>query len=120
MFESLWEYGLAWRQVKGPEDPFALSAQPGDYEFIYRARGEYATAEFATAWLPANCQWRKECRWVAEQGRLPGLLSFLGITEAEFDDSPLERQVEDLLAYFGAEEVFGTAYYSTKINGLED
>jgi hypothetical protein len=117
---SLFEYGLAWLVTVDE------NTKKREYRFIYRTEVDEQSryTKFDRARLPADVNPRKEWNWVDWSS----VLSYIGMLNEGGDEQeamarwmmlPLERQVDDLLAYYGYENVFGTAYHPFKIKDPE-
>jgi hypothetical protein len=117
---SLFEQGLVWRELVDED------TKKPEYRFIYGTevddQGRYA--KFDWAWLPADVDPGKEWNWVD----WPSVLVYVGMLDEGGDEQealaewmllPLERQVQDLLGYYGYGNVFGTAYHPFKIRDPE-
>ena len=98
---SLKEYGLAWIETDtdilfyfgieyGPNDDLQEEWIKFDFRSIDKKTNvfeEYAWADF------------------------PAMLQTAGFTREEYENEPLELQIEDLFRYYGAEEIFGSSYW---------
>ena len=90
---SLAEYGIAWKH------------EDDDICFIYRHPRIYKA--FDVCYMPKNTDVVSEYDWIEDWN---GILSYIGMTMDEFLSMPLERQIEDLLSYYGPLEIFGDSY----------
>ena len=102
---SLFEYGLIWKQVGK------------DYKFIYGVGLEANTSDynqFDYGFMAIDTNIKEECDWINDW---TGILSFVGLTDAEFMAMSLPQQISDLVAYYGYENIFGSSYYPFEISG---
>jgi hypothetical protein len=102
----------------------SLSISLHEYGFIYsytdpRSKGDLrvwvkypAHGVFDWADFRKDLDFWKEFDWVKPDS----LLSFLGLSKAEFDALPLEQKISDAVSYYGPEEICGTPYNGTKIS----
>lgn len=91
--ESLFEYGLAWRDI-------------GD-EWLFVYAHPSIENRFDRCALPKNTDPAKEWDWV-QWGEI---YSFTGMSETDWKALPLPEQVSDLISYHGVENVFGSSYW---------
>lgn len=101
---SLFEYGFIFSYT----DPLS----GGDLRVWMKHRHGYDWADFK----PSLDFWR-QFAWIEDSSKA-SFLSYLGMSQAEFDASPLEQKIYDAIGYFGAEEVCGSA--SRQFEILED
>lgn len=96
---SLGEYGFAWER-KADEIVFYYGMEYDDDEGF---------TGFDWASIPTNCDVFVEYDWA----NFHDVCCTNGITTEEWKLYPLERQIEDLLRYYGSENIFGTSYLGT-------
>ena len=101
---SLFEYGLIWKKVKK------------DYKFIYGVGVDhnYDYNQFDYAYIPIDTDIKEEFNWINDWS---GVLSLVGMTDAEFIAQSLPQQISDLIAYYGPDNVFGSSYDPFEISG---
>ena len=95
---SLFEYGLAWK-----EDDKQI-------EFIYAIGGDYDKIEykkFDRITFNTDLDVRKEFDWAD----FAEVESFTGLTSDQFDALPLPHKINDLIGYYGFENVCGSSYW---------
>ncbi len=100
---SLYEYGLAWKFIK----------KENEYRFYYKVNVAEKANDCVFDWATVNADidfW-EEYDWVSKND----LLSFLGLTENEFNKLPLPVKISDLVSHSGFENVFGSCYNSFSI-----
>ena len=93
---SLCEYGLAWRFT--------------DEDVVFYYAIEYSDGQcsgFDWCSFPKDMDVAKEFDCL----ELESVSQFVGLPYGEWLDMPLERKIEDLVSYYGYEEVFGTSYH---------
>lgn len=91
---SLKEYGIAW--IEGPDNTVMF------YYGIGRDGEEYV--RFDGCSFPADMDIRKEFDW-CEFGRVS---DFIG---SDIFEGSFIQQIQDLVAYCGCEEIFGSSYW---------
>lgn len=91
---SLFEYGLAWKDL-GEETQF-IHRNPNHQRWFDRIA------------FPNDLDVRKEFDWADWED---GLMSFLGGSLEEWLEFPLPRKIQDLVSYYGEENIFGTSYW---------
>jgi len=103
---ALKEYGFAW--IKNGNGPVYADGNRDVYEeqtlFYYGVkmeRGEWTEFQYAT--LDNNIDVKTEYNWAD----FDGVRSFVGV-DLDWFDMPLELKVQDLLSYYGFQNVFGT------------
>lgn len=91
---SLKEYGIAW--IVGPDNTV---------QFYYGVQhnGMFFT-RFDGCSLPADMDIKQEFDWVNWEG----INSFIGGDNIE---EPFTQQIQDLLSYYGYENIFGSSYW---------
>jgi len=96
---SLFEYGLAWK-----EDDKQI-------EFVYAIGGDYDKVEynkfFDRITFNAGLDVRKEFDWADFEE----VESCTGLTSDQFDALPLPHKINDLIGYYGFENVCGSSYW---------
>ena len=102
---ALYEYGLIWKEIN-----------PGEYHFIYGVGHdgcEYNSFDWADM---TDKDWNELLNesWVD----IEGVESFSGQTKQDLIDS-FPYNVDTLLAYYGYENIFGSAYYPFEIENDE-
>ena len=93
---SLFEYGLAWKE------------DDNQIEFIYGIgleETEYNRFDRCTFDLDLDI--KEEFDWAD----FSEVESFTGMTSTEWDDLPLPFKINDLVKYYGFENVFGSSYW---------
>jgi len=93
---SLFEYGMAWK-----EDDKQI-------EFIYAIGGDYDKVEynkFDRITFNTDLDVRKEFDWADFEE----VESFTGLTSDQFDALPLPHKINDLIGYYGFENVCGSS-----------
>jgi hypothetical protein len=102
---SLLEYGMIWR--KGEESTHFIFTVPGWDGNENRVVTDWA--EYAN-----KTNVKKEWSWAfRDEEKTGSLMSCLGAEEGEWLEMPLERQVDGLVSYWGALEIFGESYHPT-------
>lgn len=96
---SLFEYGLAWKE-DGKQIEF-IYAIGGDYDKV-----EYNNPAFDSITFDADLDVRKEFDWADFEE----VESFTGLTSVQFDALPLPQKINDLIGYYGFENVCGSSY----------
>ena len=91
---SLLEYGMAWVK-KG-----------SDWHFIHKHTFSFHGFDHST--FPVDTDWRSEFSWMLDD--LNSFLSYIDMTEEEFEAVDFPVKVFDLVGYWGVENVFGTSY----------
>lgn len=101
---SLKEYGLAWIENK-------VTSKVLFYYGIRMDKEEYVRFDFSELDLDVNVE--TEWNWACGQGETPfaELMSFVGMTYAEWSKGSITQKVTDLLSYYGFENVFGSSYW---------
>ena len=94
---SLFEYGLAWKK-EGDEVLFIYGIKVGN-------NGDYVRFDRCT--LSADTDPTKEWDWAD----FPNVVDCMGCTLEEWLECPLTCQVNDLLSYYGFENVFRSSYW---------
>lgn len=98
---SLADYGLVWRQLPNRE-----------WLFVYRHPSIPGAFDRAPV---RERDPRKEWDWVDWDS----FLDHNGVEMADWIESTFPRQVADLVAYYGTENVFGTSYWEGfRIEGI--
>lgn len=95
---SLFEYGMAWK-----EDAKQI-------EFIYAIGVDSDKAEhnkFDRITFNTDLDVRKEFDWADFEE----VESFTGLTSVQFDALPLPQKINDLISYYGFEDVCGSSYW---------
>ena len=95
---SLFEYGMAWK-----EDDKQI-------EFIYAIAGDYDKVEynkFDRIAFNTDLDVRKEFDWADFEE----VESFTGLTSDQFDALPLPHKINNLIGYYGFENVCGSSYW---------
>lgn len=93
---SILEYGMAWANK--------------DSEWYFIHRHSNVNNVFDSASFPEDTDWRSEFPWVLDS--LEEFLSYIDMTEEEFDAESLPIKIYQIENYWGVENVFGTSYYS--------
>jgi hypothetical protein len=99
---SLFEYGLIWKE------------DGNDFRFIFgveRKRNEYGEYDFCSFdWgcVAKDTDPKEEWNWV----KWEDVFNFCGQDNFSF---PLPHIVSDLIAFYGREEIFGSAYHPFSI-----
>lgn len=93
--ESLFAYGLAWRDL--PDNKLL---------FVY-AHPTIAN-RFDRCTMDADTDCRREFDWVDWQD----IYAFTGIDAGDWHAMPLPNKIGDLVRYHGAENVFGSSYWA--------
>jgi hypothetical protein len=92
---SLFEYLMAWKN------------DGTDWHFIYST----GISTFDNGTFAVGTDWKEEFNWI-NKNDLKQMLSYLGMTEVEFEELPFPHKVSDISQYFGVENVFGSSYGS--------
>jgi len=93
---SLFEYGLAWKE------------DDNQIEFIYGiGLEETAYNRFDRCTFNLDLDIKEEFDWAD----FSEVESFTGMTSTEWDDLPLPFKINDLVKYYGFENVFGSSYW---------
>jgi len=92
---SLKEYRIAWK-IGETETRF--------YYGIKHNGSEYTRFDWAD--LENNLDVSKEFDWVD----FPKVANFVGMSLKEWEKLPLTQKIQDLLGYYGVENIFGTSY----------
>jgi len=95
---SLFEYGMAWKE------------NDKQIEFIYAIGGDYDKVEynkFDRITFNTDLDVRKEFDWADFEE----VESFTGLTSNQFDALPLPHKINDLIGYYGFENVCGSSYW---------
>jgi len=106
---SLFEYGIIW--AKG------IEGHENDYHFIYGVKAredecngiEYFLFDWAD--IPIGCDLKSEYEWIEWED----VFSFVGMNEVDFFDREIPQIIYDLVAYYGADNIFGSSYYPFEI-----
>ena len=103
---SLYEYGIIWKLIK----------EDNEYRFYFKTNGEETARKCLFDWstIGAGIDIWDEFNWIEEKDKI-SLLSFLGMTEDEFNGQSLPYKINDLVKYFGIANVFGDSSYSFPI-----
>lgn len=86
---SIFEYGLCWLD------------RDDDYLFYHKIE-----TGFDWSTINKNIHFWEEFDWVDKEQ----FLSFIGVTEKNFNIMPLPYAISDLLNYYGYQNVFGSSY----------
>ena len=99
--ESIFQYGLIWKEIV--EDAYL-------FYYVVQHNDAWVLVEDAT--LPKDIDLVDAFNWIEDW---TGVCSFVGMSFNEFIDRDLPYIVEDLLGYFGHENVFGGTYSHPQI-----
>ena len=92
--ESLFEYGLAWREV--------------DNEYLFIHRHPNCVGCFDRSTFKKDLDVQKEFNWI----KWGEITSYLGVDDLEeWLTFPLPHKISDLVSYHGYENIFGTSYW---------
>jgi hypothetical protein len=101
---SLYEYGLIW--AKG------IEGHENDYHFIYGVTtddaGNYNLFDWADIAIDTDI--KAEYNWISEND-WQHVLSSVDMDEKEFFSMPLPWIINDLISYYGHENIMGSSYY---------
>ena len=93
---SLLEYGLAWKEDEKEIDfIYGIKMNGGDYSRFDRIQ------------IDKSIDVRKEYDWAD----FKEIESFTGSTRKEWDKLELPQKINDLITYYGFENVFGSTYW---------
>jgi hypothetical protein len=92
--ESLFEYGLAWRELP-------------DGEFLFVHRHTSMPKRFDRTTLNVKNDLKKEFDWI----NWADVASFTGTPFENWLDLSFPHKISDLINYYGVENVFGTTYW---------
>ncbi len=92
--ESLFEYGLAWRELS-------------DNEILFVHRNSSMQGRFERTTFKADLDVQKEFNWVSWDS----VMSCIGVNLAEWLTFPLPYKIQDLVSYYGEMEIFGESYW---------
>ena len=107
--ESIFGYRIAWRQLTEAERfEIDQTAAPGKTEFlfVYRNNNGFDRCSIVEKDLTIEFNWIND--WEE-------LYSFVGLTAEEWSELPFPHKIQDLVCYYGRENIFGESYYSFKI-----
>ncbi len=98
---SLYEYGLVWKYIKKEDE----------YRFYYTVIREEEPNKCKFDWgcVSASIDFWEEYSWVNDDDKV-SFLNFVGMTIDEFNDQELPYKINDLVSYYGYENVFGSCY----------
>lgn len=93
---SLFEYGLIW------------TIRENDYHFIYGIDlDDTGYIKFSWGDIPINCDVQKEYDWA----EFHEICDYVGMSLDDWLALSLPLKINDLLSYYGYENVFGTDYW---------
>ena len=103
---SLFEYGIAWKVMEKPERG---QFEAGDIAFIYGigGNGEYNRFDRVTVKDFTPDEFENEYNWADFED----VARFAGGPLKEWRQFPTVHKIQDLLQYYGYENVFGTSYW---------
>lgn len=93
--ESLGQYGIAWREL------------PDEFLFVYRVRGSGKNARFDRVKFRKDVDPQREWDWV----KWGDVADYVGMPVRELLKEPLPLLIQDLIGYYGTEEIIGTCYW---------
>lgn len=100
--ESLFEYGLAWRQFDPPYEG-------DDYGFIYEITGR-RPLRFDRCGMSSQVDLYREHNWL-DDNDWANLYRTHGMTRAKWDAQPFPIRIGDLLRQWGRENIIGDSYW---------
>jgi len=95
---SLKEYGLAW--IEGETETMFY------YGLAHDMQDGFVSFDFCT--IANDLAVHAEYDWIDEW---EGVYSFTGMTEEEWNAMPLPSKIQDLVQYYGRENIFGSSYW---------
>jgi len=115
---SLFEYGIIWHDTKSLKKVKKEDKRPEEFHFIYGIDvkedefGNLEYCQFSHSYLNKS-DFIDLCN--EDWFELPKVLEYVGYTKDAFLNS-FPYSVSDAVSYHGADNIFGSSYYSFSIN----